>query len=110
MKKACKSKSCKKEVEAPKQVNNYPTNPKLTKEQVNKILRTHKVLVTYSVEEINAEVKKIQEDLSYIVDLEMLMNSIKTHKACEALKALLACPRPDINEAARACAKIKWFK
>jgi hypothetical protein len=67
-------------------------------------------MVTYSVEEISAEVKKIQDDLSYIADLEMLMNSIKTHKATEQLKALMACPRPDVNEAARACAKIKWFK
>jgi len=67
-------------------------------------------MITYSLEEINAEVKKIQEDLSYIVDLETLLNSIKTHKAYDALKALLASPRPDVNEAARDCAKIKHFK
>lgn len=48
--------------------------------------------------------------MSYIVDLEVLMNSIKTHKAFDALKELLLSPRPDINEAARDCAKIKVFK
>lgn len=48
--------------------------------------------------------------MSYIVDLEVLMNSIKTHKAYDALKLLLQSPRPDINEAARDCAKIKVFK
>lgn len=48
--------------------------------------------------------------MSYIVDLDVLMNSIKTYKAFDALKQLLLSPRPDINEAARDCAKIKVFK
>jgi transposase len=78
--------------------------------QVNIILRTHKKMITYTMKEIEVEVKKIQEDLSYIVDLETLLNSIKTHKAYDALKALLVSPRPDVNEAARDCAKIKHFK
>ena len=109
---ACKQKKCKRSDEEYEPVVQViaPKNPKLTKEQVNVILRRRKRLVTFTVEEINDDVKKLQDDLSYIADLETLMNSIKTHKAYEPLKALLAYPRPDVNEAARACAKIKVFK
>jgi len=44
------------------------------------------------------------------LDLDLLFNSIKTLKSVDALKQLLTHPRPDVNEQARLCAKISYFK
>ena len=87
-----------------------PKSEKLTKEQKNRIVRAHKMIQTLTLDEINERVKELQADLSSCTDLDLLFNSIKTLKAADALKQLLAHPRPDVNRLARECTKISFFK
>ncbi|CAL6101913.1 Conserved_hypothetical protein [Hexamita inflata] len=86
-----------------------PKNEDLTKEQVNRIMRQHKVMKTLTLEEIVVQVDKLTNDFGYATNLPLLFNSIKTHKSVEQLKRLLDNPRPDVNEEARALAKISFF-
>lgn len=72
-------------------------------------MRQHKVMKTLTLEEIVVEVDKLTNDFGYATNLPLLFNSIKTHKSVEQLKRLLDNPRPDVNEEARALAKISFF-
>ncbi|CAL6113940.1 Conserved_hypothetical protein [Hexamita inflata] len=86
-----------------------PKNKDLSQEQVNRIMRQHKIMKTLTIEEIVVEVDKLANDFGYATNLPLLFNSIKTHKSVEQLKRLLDNPRPDVNEHARSLAKISFF-
>ena len=63
-----------------------------------------------SQEAIDLCIAQLQSNVNVNLDLGLLFQSIKTHKSVESLKALLKCPRPDVNEAARACEKVSFFR